>query len=52
MELIDQLLGAFKGAEEAYLQVHRTVHENNERMGKLLAKMEAYFGTTGLDYDN
>jgi chromosome segregation ATPase len=52
MELIDQLLGAFKGAEEAYLQVHRTVHENNERMEKLLAKMEAYFGTTGLDYDN
>ena len=52
MELIDQLLGAFKGAEEAYTQVHRTVHENNERMEKLLTKVEAYFGTTGLDYDN
>jgi hypothetical protein len=25
---------------------------NNERMEKLLTKVEAYFGTTGLDYDN
>ena len=51
-DVIDQLLGGFKAAEKAYVDVHQTVNENNERMERLLTKVEAYFGTTGLDYDN
>lgn len=51
-ELVDKLLESNTALQEAYRQTHITVAENTERMERLLAKMEAYFGTTGLDYDN
>jgi hypothetical protein len=51
-ELVDKLLESNTALQQAYRQTHITVAENTERMERLLAKMEAYFGTTGLDYDN
>jgi hypothetical protein len=50
--MIDTLLESITALHSAYQQTHITVHENTERMEKLLAKVDAYFGTTGLDYDN
>jgi hypothetical protein len=38
-------------AESGTISYHRQ-NADTERMEKLLAKVEAYFGTTGLDYDN
>lgn len=52
MELIDQLLEGFKAAAAAHEQLHLTVQENNDRLERLITKVETYFGTTGLDYDN
>jgi hypothetical protein len=51
-ELVDTLLESNTALQNAYKETHITVSENSERMERLLAKMEAYFGTTGLDYDN
>lgn len=51
-ELVDKLLESNAALQNAYRETHITVSENTERMERLLAKMEAYFGTTGLDYDN
>lgn len=51
-ELVDKLLESNAALQNAYRETHITVAENSERMERLLAKMEAYFGTTGLDYDN
>lgn len=51
-ELVDKLLESNTALQNAYIETHLTVAENSERMERLLAKMEAYFGTTGLDYDN
>jgi hypothetical protein len=51
-EVIDKLLQSNAALQDAYKETHITVAENSERMERLLAKMEAYFGTTGLDYDN
>lgn len=51
-EVIDKLLESNAALQDAYKETHITVAENSARMEKQLAKMEAYFGTTGLDYDN
>jgi hypothetical protein len=51
-ELIDKLMESNAALLNAYKETQNTVNENNQRMEKLLTKVEAYFGTTGLDYDN
>ena len=51
-DLVDKLLASNAALQTAYQETHVAVHENTERMERILAKMEAYFGTTGLDYDN
>ncbi|HEV7798911.1 MAG TPA: hypothetical protein VGO73_12175 [Pyrinomonadaceae bacterium] len=50
--MTDTLLESITGLHNAYRETHATVDRNTERMEKLLTKVEAYFGTTGLDYDN
>jgi len=51
-ELVDKLLESTRSLQIAYQATHVAVQQNTERMERLLAKMETYFGTTGLDYDN
>ena len=51
-ELVDKLLESNSALQNAHKETQATVAENSARMEKLLAKMDAYFGTTGLDYDN
>lgn len=51
-EMIDKILESNTALYKAYQDTQAAVQQNTERMEKLLAKVEAYFGTTGLDYDN
>ncbi len=51
-EMIDKIVESIAMLQAACQQTQLMVHHNNERMDKLITKMEAYFGTTGLDYDN
>ena len=58
-EVLDEQLKLFKdvehslkAVEKAFAESNVSINENTERTQKLLAKIEAYFGTTGLDYDN
>jgi allophanate hydrolase subunit 1 len=51
-EMIEKLMESNAALQNAYKETHITVNENSERMERLLAKVEAYFGTSGLDYDN
>ncbi len=51
-ETSEQLLASLAAIMKAFAETNVTINENSERMEKLLTKVEAYFGTTGLDYDN
>ena len=51
-DLVDKLLESNAALQNAYQATQNTINDNNARMEKMLAKMETYFGTTGLDYDN
>jgi septal ring factor EnvC (AmiA/AmiB activator) len=52
LKLVKDVEHSLKAVEKAFAESNVTINENTERTQKLLAKMEAYFGTTGLDYDN
>ena len=52
LEIIRQLDETLSAMKKVITDNYVATNENNERMAKLLSKVEAYFGTTGLDYDN
>ena len=59
MEAMRENLSTLKAVSEslalmknAVTENYAATNDNNERLAKLLTKVEAYFGTTGLDYDN
>ncbi len=52
LDILKRLEQSLHAVEKAFSDTNVTVNENNERTERLLAKLEAYFGTTGLDYDN
>ena len=52
LEMFKDVEHSLKAVEKAFAESNVSINENTERTQKLLAKMEAYFGTTGLDYDN
>jgi hypothetical protein len=51
-KIITQLDETLTAMKKVMTENYHSTDVNNERMEKLLAKVEAYFGTTGLDYDN
>lgn len=51
-DFLDKLLESNAALQNAYQETQTAVNENNARIEKLLTKIETYFGTTGLDYDN
>ncbi len=52
LSILTQVQESLTAVQKAFSETNVTINENSERMEKLLAKVEAYFGTTGLDYDN
>jgi hypothetical protein len=47
------LIDAHEAVLKAFTESSVTIHENSERIEKLIAKVDSYFGSTpGLDYDN
>jgi hypothetical protein len=52
LTIVKQLDETLTAMKKAITDNYVATNENNERIEKLLTKVEAYFGTTGLDYDN
>ncbi len=52
LDIVKQLNQSLEAIKKAVTENYVATQENNERIEKLLTKVEAYFGTTGLDYDN
>lgn len=52
LTIVKQLDETLTAMKQAITDNYVATNENNERIEKLLMKVEAYFGTTGLDYDN
>lgn len=52
LSIVKQLNESLEAIKKAITDNYIATNENNERIEKLLTKVEAYFGTTGLDYDN
>ena len=52
LAIVKQLNESLEAIKKAITDNYHATNENNERIEKLLTKVEAYFGTTGLDYDN
>ena len=52
LAIVKQLNESLEAIKKAITDNYVATNENNERIEKLLTKVEAYFGTTGLDYDN
>ena len=51
-EMAEAFLEQLKAIEKVYAASCVASNENNERLDKVLAKMERYLDPTGLDYDN
>ncbi len=51
-EMSQKLYESLQAMVKAFSETNVMINENSERTQKLLSKVEAYFGTTGLDYDN
>jgi len=52
LSIIKELNDSLESMRKAITDNYTATQENNERLERLLTKVEAYFGTTGLDYDN
>jgi len=52
LSILKQLSETLELIKNAVIENYIATNDNNERLGKLLTKVEAYFSTTGLDYDN
>lgn len=52
LAIVKQLSESLEAIKKAVTDNYVATDENNVRIEKLLTKVEAYFGTTGLDYDN
>ncbi|MBC8030706.1 MAG: hypothetical protein H7Z16_11390 [Pyrinomonadaceae bacterium] len=51
-EMSEAFLKQLESIEKVYAASCVATNENSERMDKLLSKVEGYFGTGGLDFDN
>lgn len=52
LNIMTELTKSVEAVTKAVIENYAATHANNDRLERLLTKVETYFGTTGLDYDN
>jgi hypothetical protein len=52
LSIVKELGESLELIKKAVTENYTATNDNNERLALLLTQVEAYFGTTGLDYDN
>ena len=52
LNIMTELTKSIEAVTKAVIENYAATHANNVHLERLLTKVETYFGTTGLDYDN